>query len=498
MKRVAIAGFLHESNTFLSVPTTIQDFRDTSWSEGHGIVRRWGDTHHELGGMLQGCAEERLEPVPLIATYAVPSGAITSDAFSQIAGALISALRREMPVDGILLALHGATAATDYRDADGEITRRVREVAGPNLPVVMTLDLHSNISERMIANTNAAVTYRSNPHLDQRERGIEAARLLAATLRGEVQPVQAVETPPWIIPICRQYTAEDPARGLYNFADEIRRWPGILAVNIGLGFYYADVEEMGAAFSVVADRDGALARKAARTLAARAWEQRHEFTNNLMSPADAVRHAARAAATPVGLFDVGDNVGGGSPADSTVLFQEVLQQGVSNALVILYDPEAVSACVSAGVKSEVDLLAGAKTDNMHGRPIKLRGRVRTIGDGLFFEREVRHGGWGAGDQGVSAVVETAESHTVVLTSRRMAPFYLQQIRSLGVDPATKRILIVKGVVAPRAAYQPVCTEIVLVDTPGVTANDPRSFSYRHRRPEMFPLEPQALYSPSAE
>jgi microcystin degradation protein MlrC len=498
MKRVAIAGFLHESNTFLSVPTTIENFRDTSWSEGREIVRRWADTHHELGGMLQGCAEERLESVPLVATYAVPSGAITSETFSQIADALISSLRREMPVDGILLALHGATAASDCRDADGEITRRVRQVVGPGIPVVMTLDLHANISERMIANTDAAITYRSNPHLDQRERGIEAARLLAATLRGEVQPVQAVETPPWIIPICRQYTAEHPVRGLYDFADEIRQWPGILAVNIGLGFYYADVEEMGAAFSVVADRDTALARKAARAIATHAWERRHEFTNNLMSPADAVRHVARAAATPVGLFDVGDNVGGGSPADSTILFQEVLRQGVSNALVILYDPEAVAACVQAGVRSEVDLPVGAKTDGMHGRPIKLRGRVRTIGDGLFFEREARHGGWGAGDQGVTVVVETAESHTIVLTSRRMAPFYLQQIRSLGVDPAAKRILIVKGVVAPRAAYAPVCAEIVLVDTPGVTANDPRCFSYKHRRPEMFPLEPRAVYSPATE
>jgi microcystin degradation protein MlrC len=371
-------------------------------------------------------------------------------------------------------------------------------VVGRNIPVVMTLDLHANISERMIANTDAAITYRSNPHLDQRERGIEAARLLAATLRGEVQPVQAVETPPWIIPICRQYTAEDPARGLYNLADEVRQWPGILAVNIGLGFYYADVEEMGAAFSVVADRDAAMARKAVRTLAARAWERRHEFTNNLLSPADAVRQAAHAPSTPVGLFDVGDNVGGGSPADSTILFQEVLRQGVSNALVILYDPEAVAACVEAGVRSEIDLVAGAKTDSMHGHPLKLRGRVRTIGDGLFFEREARHGGWGAGDQGVTAVVETAESHTVVLTSRRMAPFYLQQILSLGVDPSAKRIVIVKGVVAPRAAYAPVCPEIVLVDTPGVTANDPRCFSYRHRRPEMFPLESQAVYSPAAE
>ena len=497
MKRVAIAGFLHESNTFLPVPTTIDHFRQTSWTEGRDMVRRWADAHHELGGMLEGCAEQGLEAVPLLATYAVPSGTITSEAFAEIAGGLVSALKRELPVDGVLLALHGATVAADHRDADGEITRRVRSVVGPDVPVVMTLDLHANISARMIANTDAAVTYRSCPHLDQRERGLEAARMLAGVLDGRLRPVQALETPPWIIPICRQYTAEEPARGLYDIADEVMRWPGIVSASIGLGFYYADVEEMGASFLVVADRDRGLARKAARTLAASAWERRREFTNHLMPPAEAVRYAARAAALPVALFDVGDNVGGGSPADSTVLFEEVLKQCVPSTLVILYDPAAAAACIQAGVRSEVDVTAGAKTDGMHGHPIRLRGRVRTIADGLFVEREVRHGGWGDGDQGITAVVETAENHTVVLTSRRMAPMSLQQILSLGIDPRAKRIVIVKGVVAPRAAYAPVCAEIVLADTPGATANDPKCFRYRFRRPAMFPLEPEAAYPETA-
>src|SRR5215475_7184496 len=119
MKRVAIAGVLHESNTFLDVPTTIDNFRDTSWTEGKDMVRRWAEAHHELGGMLQGCAEEGLEPVPLLATYAMPSGALTSEAFARTAGALIDALYNALPVDGVLLALHGAMVAVDHRDADG-------------------------------------------------------------------------------------------------------------------------------------------------------------------------------------------------------------------------------------------------------------------------------------------------------------------------------------------------------------------------------------------
>ncbi len=182
-------------------------------------------------------------------------------------------------------------------------------------------------------------------------------------------------------------------------------------------------------------------------------------------------------------MDVGDNVGGGSPGDSTVLFEEVRRQGVRDALVILHAPDAVRACVEAGVRAPVRIAA----------PLELTGAVRTLSDGRYTETQVRHGGWTHNDQGVTAVVETAEGHTVVLTSRRMPPMSLEQILSLGIHPERKRILIVKGVVAPRAAYEPVAGEIVLVDTPGVTADDPASFTYHRRRRPLYPLELDAVY-----
>jgi microcystin degradation protein MlrC len=188
------------------------------------------------------------------------------------------------------------------------------------------------------------------------------------------------------------------------------------------------------------------------------------------------------------LFDVGDNVGGGSPADSTVLLEEILRQGVPNCLAVLYDPESVSACVAAGVRNTVRLSVGAKTDKMHGSPVAIEGMVRTLTDGRFVEHEARHGGWGRNDQGITAVVETADETTVVLTSRRMAPMSLQQLLSVGIAPRNKRAIVVKGVIAPRAAYEPVCAEIVTVDTPGVTTGDPGRFTYRHRRAEMYPLD----------
>ncbi len=484
--RIGIAGFLHESNTFLPAATALEDFQSTSWTEGPPLLERWSGALHELGGLVDGCAENGLTAVPLLATYAVPSGTIAASAYDAIAGRLTSLLREALPLDGVLLALHGATVAENFPDADGEITRRVREIVGPRVPVILTLDLHANVSREMIANTNAAVFYRSNPHLDQRQRGLEAASLMARTVRGEIRPVQALETPPWIIPIDRQYTDEDPARLLYQDAALALSRPGVLSTSVAMGFYYADVAEMGASFLAVTDGDPALARETARSMARRAWDRRHSFQIQLVSPPDAVRQAAAADRTPVALFDVGDNVGGGSSANSTVLLEEIIRQRVPNCAVVLHDPAAVAACQADGVRREVRLNAG-------GGAVPITGRVRTLSDGLFVEHEVRHGGWGRNDQGITAVVETADDTTIVLTTRRMAPMSLQQLLSLGIPVERKRAIVVKGVVAPRAAYAPVCPRIILADTPGETAGNPAHFTYRRRRIPMFPLEPEAEY-----
>lgn len=491
--RVGIAGLLHESNTFLPVPTRRCHFEQGSLTQGEPLLERWTGSLHELGGFLEGARIHGFQPIPLLATFAIPSGTIEGEAFEELVTTMVDRLQSALPLDGLLVALHGATVAEGFRDADGEIVRRLRLVLGQSVPMIITLDLHANVSEQMITQTNGTVMYRSNPHLDQRERGIEAAALMARTMSGEIHPVQAIERPPLLINIAKQHTQEPPARELYEDVQTVMKWPGILSASVAMGFYYADVAEMGASFLAVADGDPALAQKAARWMAHRAWERRGEFQGHLPSPEEAVRMAGQMAKGPVVLMDVGDNVGGGSPGDSTILMAEVLRQQLPNALVILHDPESVQTCVRAGVRQDVNLSVGAKTDRLHGHPIPIRGKVRLISDGLFTETQVRHGGWGKYDQGVTAVVETEQSHTFVLTSLRMAPMSLEQILSLGLQPAKKKILIAKGVVAPRAAYEPVAQKVILVDTPGSTSVNPQCFDYQYRRRPLYPLETEAKY-----
>ena len=492
--RIGLGGFLHESNTFLGVPTEYGNFRAASYTRGQEVIDRWRGGHHELGGFLDGLVEHKVEIVPLIATLAVPSGTVTAAAFEQIVAEMLEELKNSLPLNGLLLGLHGATVSAEFPDADGEMLKRVRAVVGPELPIVTTLDLHANVSPQMIELANATVAYRSNPHLDQRARGREAAQLLIRTVLGEVHPVQALETPPMLIQISKQHTATGAAKLLYDDLNHVLTWPGILTASITMGFYYADVAEMGAAFFATSDGDPQLARRAARYMAERAWANRHALTGTLPSPAQAVEAALASEKAPIVLMDVGDNVGAGSPGDSTILFAEALKQGGRNAMVVLYDPESVQQCLAKGPGAEVTLRVGGKTDKLHGEPVEVTGVVRTISDGFFIELQVRHGGWGPCNQGTTAVVETAQEHTIVLTSRRMAPMSLEQVLSVGVKPERKKILIVKGVVAPRAAYEPVAAEIVLVDTAGVTSDNPRHFQYSHRRTPLFPLEETATYS----
>jgi microcystin degradation protein MlrC len=493
MKRVGVMGFIHESNTFSVTPTTYEHFEQISLTRGKELIERWTGGKHELSGFLEGAESNGLEPVPLVAAFAMPSGAVVRETFEAIAEQTIDALKAAMPVDGLYLGLHGATVSEEFPDADGEMARRMREVVGPDVPVVMTLDLHANVSPKMVANADATTIYRSNPHLDQKARGLEAASLLGRTLRGEIRPVQALECPPLIISIAKQYTDEDPAKGLYEDVESVLKWPGILSASVAMGFYYADVEEMGATFLAVADHDRDLARKAARWMAQRAWDRREEFRAELPSAAEAVAMAMEAAEAPVVLLDIGDNVGGGSPGDSTLILAEIVAQKASNAMVVLFDAESVARCVEAGVRNQVNLQVGGKTDGRHGSPVSVQGRVRMISDGIFQEPEVRHGGWGSFDQGVTAVVETPEQHTLILTSVKMAPVSLEQVKSLGVKPESKKILVAKGVIAPRAAYNPVAARTILVDTPGATCVNPAGFTFHHRRRPIYPLELEAQY-----
>jgi microcystin degradation protein MlrC len=264
--------------------------------------------------------------------------------------------------------------------------------------------------------------------------------------------------------------------------------PGMLAVSLLPGFAYADVPQMGPSVLVVADSDEALAQREAERLGDLLWQRRELLVKSLPDAASAVAQALRADQLPVVLVDTGDNVGGGSAGDGTVILWEMLRQGATGGVVCLFAPEEARHCAAAGVGAEVRFSVGGKVDRLHGEPLPVAGRVKVLHDGTYLEREVRHGGKRINRMGLTALVELAEGNLLVLTSLRHPPFSLGQLTSLGIQPERQRLLVVKAAIAYKAAYQPLAGTIIEVDTPGLTAVNPQRFAYQHIRRPMYPLD----------
>ena len=490
--RLGLLGFNHETNTFAADRTDYARFAG-GLLRGEAIVRDHAEAQSTVAGFLDAGREDGVEVVPLLYAPAEPSGLIAADAFERIAGEALDLLAACGPWDGVLLALHGAAVSEEHHDADGEFAARVRAAVGPALPIGIALDLHANLTPRLVEAATVTVLYRTNPHLDARDRARECAAIVARAIRGEIRPVQALETPPLVVNIVRQFTGEDPMRGLMRDVEEVLARPGMLSASAVMGYPYADVPEMGMSFLAVHDGDADAARGAARWLARRAWDRRAAFTGAIATPEAALRAALAAPRGPVVLLDVGDNIGAGSPGDSTVLLDLARRLGVRRFLQTLYDPAAVAACAAAGVGATVALAVGGKTDDRHGRPVPVTGRVRLLADGRFEDPRPTHGGWRFFDAGITAVLETADDHTLVLTSARIGNTSIEQMYALGIHPERYRVVVAKGVVSPRPAYAPIAAELVLVDTPGATAADLSTFPYRHRRRPLYPFEPQAAY-----
>jgi microcystin degradation protein MlrC len=491
--RIAIGGIMHESDTFNPSKTGLSDFTRRRTTPPEEALTEWSKSNDELSGYIEGAHRFGLDLVPVLMASATPKGPVTDEALNTLTGELIAQLKAAGHLDGLLLALHGAMVVESYPHADAEVLRRLREALGPNLPIVVTHDFHANVSEEIVKLSTALLTYKENPHLDTRERGIQAARIMSGIARGQIHPVQAIVKPPMIYNIVYQQTSREPLKPIVDESRRLERNPKILAASVSGGYQFADVPAMGPSVIVVTDNDPALARREAERLSGMLWATRDRLKLNLPDAAAAVREAMAAEKFPVSLLDMGDNIGGGSAADSTFLLSELVRQRATGWVVILADPHAVAVAVRSGVGQPFDAMAGGKTDKFHGEPVHIHGRVKSLHDGQYVEHEVRHGGGRYHDQGLTAVIEVDGStpevqNLLMLTTQREMPASIQQLVSCGIYPERQKILVVKGVIAPRAAYEPVSASLIAVDTPGLTSVNPARYTFHHIRRPLFGVD----------
>lgn len=485
--RIAIGGFMHESNTFAPHPADLHRFEEGSLTYGPALVSVWRDAHHELGGFIEAAERSATELVPVAMASATPSGPVADEFFQHLCDVLVTGCRLAEP-DGVLIALHGAMVTPRFPAADAEVLRRLREGIGPNIPIAATLDFHGNISPTLVDFANVLVGYQTYPHIDQRQRGILAAEILMRAMAKKVRPVCHIAKPPMLMHLLGQDTSREPMVGLMAQARAAEARPGVLSVSLMAGFPYADVRDMGASVIAVTDGHPSLAANVAEELAAAMWEVREQLNVPCPEPREAVVRATASSHAPVLLIDLGDNIGGGSAGDGTILLTELLYQKAKGFIAVLYAPETVRAAKAAGVGAILEAFVGGTIDNLHGAPVKVKGMVRSLHVGRWVEREARHGGRRENDQGHTAVLDLSDGNVLVLNSLRTPPFSLGQLTSLGIDPKQAKVIVVKAAVAYKAAYAPIAGEIIPVDTSGLTAINPSRFQFKHIRRPLYPLE----------
>lgn len=490
-KRVLIAGFKHETNTFSKLPTDLQAYRARGLYYGEEMRTALAGTNTEIAGFLDACEKYGWEPVLAVAGDATPSGLVTREAYDEIAGHILKTIDDAGQLDAVLLQLHGALVAEGRDDAQGDLLSDIRERAGHDIPIGVTLDLHANITDRVGELSTVLVGYRTYPHVDQHETATKCADLIARALAGEIAPRVWVARGPQLDGVDHgRTTAPGPMLDILDVADGLIAKHGLLSASINAGFPWADIDYVGPTAVVVADAGNNGAEIAVNALRDEIWRSRETITIDLVSAAAAIAEARETGkpGAPFVIADFADNPGGGGYGDSTGLLRAMIDAGLeSAALSSLYDPESVLACEAAGEGAGLELRLGGKCEPSLGEPVDASGTVIGLHDGAFkLEGPMSTGV--AIDLGPVAVFRVG-GIDIVLASHRAQNYDRQFFKAFGIEPTERSVLAVKSAQHFRADYAPIASGIAVVDEGGgITSHNFKSLDYKHVRRPIWPLD----------
>jgi microcystin degradation protein MlrC len=487
--RIAVGQISCESNSFVGFTCDLETVRSTGYLlEGSDLLSLAGTDSEVAGALAVLAGDASVEVVPLLATRWNSSSILEEGAHAELRARLLGRLEAAGPVDGVFLSCHGSMVAADCDDPEGWLAESVREIVGPHVPVAMTLDLHANVTDRMVERVDVIVGYEHYPHDDTFTTGQRGARLLLRAARGEIAPATCRVRLPMILTAFNASTFGDGAFArMERAARALEGEPGILSVsNFHVGSYI-DVPEMGSTTLVIADGDPGLARTGAERLARQYWESRREFLVDCIPVAEAVRRGREIDGGPVLLLNTADTTGGGAAGDSIDVAAGLLGAGIREpALAMVVDPEAAAACHAAGAGAHVSLDIGHRVDPRWGRPVHLDGRVAQLSDGRFRYTGGIFGGTEA-SMGPSAVLEVGPLRLLVM-SRSTYDWADEQYRSVGLDPAAAKWVEAKNMMNFRRAYGGIMRAVFVLDAPGPTPPDMRALPFQRARRPWFPLD----------
>ena len=484
--RIATGSIAHESSTFTTVATNWESYRNRrfGYRTGQDVLDFFRGSNTAIGGFLTGCEQYNFELVPTIFANAHPSGPTPRAIFDEILDDMLTRMGQIDGIDGVLLDLHGAMVAEGIDDGEGHILAAVRELVGPEIPIIAQLDIHANMSPQMVAMADVIIGHETYPEIDQEQRGLECADVMRRILQDGLKPTLALKQIPLVWGM-NQVTAHPPMRPAIEYLHEIESRPGVICGSIAIGYPLADIPHMGASVYIATDNDPALAQSLADELAAWIWDRRADWQLHLPSTAEILPEADAAGKYPVIFADRDDNTGGGSPGDSTGMLKTFLAEGLQDACMLyIVDPEAVALCQAAGVGATLELDVGAKSTSLQGQPIRMNATVAALGDGHFTYEGPRNRGLN-GNMGPSAHIVQDGVH-VLLVSHREQPFGIAFALTMDLDPRQMRYIGIKSSAHFRASYEPFAGNIYVVSEPAVHSAATLEGQFKNLGRKLYP------------
>jgi microcystin degradation protein MlrC len=491
---VFAASVMHETHTFSITPTTLDSFKAYQYLRDDKIPKAMRGTRSEWGAVFDLAEEFGWKMVHPLSAIAQPSGKVTADAFAQMLDIITSGLKAALPVDGVLLPLHGSMVAESHDDAEGEILKRVRDLVGGKVPIAVSLDLHANATEEMAALADIITTYRTTPHIDMYEAAERAGRLLQRAMKGEIRPSVSLANRPVLSGLDRGRTIAGygPMIDMLKMVKQAEaEEAGVLEIGVNAGYAWSDVPFTGPTVLVTGDGRRPAYKDLAERLAEHIWTTRGKDTVHLISMEETIAIAAEkrpAGAGPLLIGDYTDNPGGGGHGDGTNLIRALIDAGIDDVVVgTMADPESAQIGLKAGVGATVTIDLGGKIDpRFGGTPIRLTGKVAAVSDGIY----VRTGKFATGTTGTmgpSFLLDLGNIRIIVATHRTQIDDR-EQFRIYGVEPEHANVLACKAMNHFRADFEPMSRKLIYVDSGGICSLDYNQFPWTKLRRPIWPLD----------
>jgi microcystin degradation protein MlrC len=486
MTRIAVGGFLHETNTFAPTKATYADFlHGGGWpalAQGADVLRTMRNINVGLAGFIEAAEAQGWKMVPTVSCGASPSAHVTRDAFERIAGAMVDGIKAAGRLDAVYLDLHGAMVTEHFDDGEGEILARVRQVIGKDLPLVVSLDLHANVTPQMVEHADALIAYRTYPHVDMADTGRASARHLALLLQSGRKFAKAFRQLPFLIPISWQCTFDEPGKSIYAKL-AARESAEVPTLSFAAGFPAADFPDCGpSVFAYGATQ--ADADRAADEIAALIAGHEDDFDGRIFSPDEGVRFAmdlASRASKPVIIADTQDNPGAGGDSDTTGMLRALVRNRATRAATgVIWDPASATAAHQAGEGAAVKLALGGKSGIQGDAPYEETFVVEKLSDGKFIAPGPYFGGRDM-DMGPSACLRIGDVR-VVVSSFKAQLADQAMYRFVGIEPTAQSILVNKSSVHFRADFEPIAEKLLICAAPGAMPADTASLPWTRLRP----------------